>query len=57
MWTFSYSLTENLKWQVSARRFETIKEASFAVAAWLEVCAENDVICSVKLVKLNSNHS
>jgi hypothetical protein len=39
-------------WQFSIKRFDTIKEASLAMAYFAEVCLENDVVCTVKLVRI-----
>ena len=39
-------------WQFSIKRFDTIKEASLDMAYFAEVSLENDVVCSVKLVRI-----
>lgn len=52
MWTFSWMFDQGVEMFRSERKFETAELAADAMAKWAVVCAENDELIIVKLVRI-----
>lgn len=58
MWTFEFMTESNTvfskagEWNRAGRETESCLEASKWAAEWMDVCARNDIIVAVRLVKL-----
>ena len=59
MWSYEMRMLPRLvsdeEWTLSAKRASDIQEAADFAAAWLVICAENNLLCEVRLVQVTSS--
>lgn len=51
LWTFEYRWTDVAIWQRSIQRL-SLEHAAVEAGKWLFVCALNDAICQVRMVRV-----